>query len=99
MSEILDIAHDMALDLVKVGAMDEIAMRKMDALRLPPKPALKPDEYEAFKQLQEDRRSFTTVEPSSEKMAAFASARMDERHAHLDAVIILTAEHPKDRFR
>ena len=24
MSEILDIAHEMALDLVKVGAMDEI---------------------------------------------------------------------------
>lgn len=99
MSKILDIAHEMALDLVKVGAMDEITMRKMDALRLPPKPALKPDEYEAFKQLQEDRRSFTTVELSSEKMAAFASARMDERHAHLDAVIVLTAEHPKDRFR
>lgn len=44
MSEILDIAHDMALGLVKVGAMDEITMRKMDALRLPPKPALKPDD-------------------------------------------------------
>lgn len=43
MSEILDMAHEMALDLVKVGAMDEITMRKMDALCLPPKPALKPD--------------------------------------------------------
>lgn len=43
MSEILDMAHEMALDLVKVGAMDEITMRKMDALCLPPKPALKQD--------------------------------------------------------
>jgi putative transcriptional regulator len=31
MSEILDIAHEMARDLFKVGAMDEITMRKMDA--------------------------------------------------------------------
>ena len=37
MSEILDIAHEMAQDLFKAGAMDEITMRKMDALCLPPK--------------------------------------------------------------
>jgi len=44
MSEILDIARDMARDLVKVGAMDEITMRKLDALCLPSKPSLKPDD-------------------------------------------------------
>ncbi|MEO5347648.1 MAG: DNA-binding transcriptional regulator [Magnetococcus sp. YQC-9] len=37
MSEILDVAHEMARDLVKVGAMDEITMRKIDSLCLPPK--------------------------------------------------------------
>lgn len=46
-----------------------------------------PDEYEAFKRFQENRRSFVTVELSPEKMAALASARMDERHAHLDAIL------------
>jgi len=44
MSEILDIAHDMARDLVKVGAMDEITMRKLDALCLPPKRPLEPED-------------------------------------------------------
>ncbi|KWT74799.1 helix-turn-helix domain-containing protein [Candidatus Magnetominusculus xianensis] len=37
MSEILDIAHEMARDLVKVGAMDAVTMRQIDALCLPPK--------------------------------------------------------------
>lgn len=46
-----------------------------------------PDEYEAFKRFQENRRSFATVELSSEKMAAFTSTHMDERHAHLDAML------------
>lgn len=46
-----------------------------------------PDEYEAFKRFQENRRSFATVELSSEKIATFASAHMDERHAHLDAML------------
>ena len=32
MSEILDIAHEMAQDLFRVGAMDEITMREMEAL-------------------------------------------------------------------
>ncbi|MBU1170430.1 MAG: DNA-binding transcriptional regulator [Proteobacteria bacterium] len=36
MSEILNIAREMGQDLVKVGAMDEITMRKIDALCLPP---------------------------------------------------------------
>ena len=35
MSEILDIAHDMAKDLHEVGAMDDITMRVMDELCLP----------------------------------------------------------------
>jgi putative transcriptional regulator len=37
MSEILNIAHDMAKDLFKVRAMDEITMREIDTLCLPPK--------------------------------------------------------------
>jgi putative transcriptional regulator len=37
MSKILDVAHEMARDLVKAGAMDEVTMRKMDALCLPRK--------------------------------------------------------------
>lgn len=49
MSEILDIAHDMARDLVKVGAMDEITMRKLDALCLPPKQPLKPDDIQRIR--------------------------------------------------
>ncbi|MEO5327647.1 MAG: helix-turn-helix domain-containing protein [Magnetococcus sp. THC-1_WYH] len=44
MSEILDIAHDMARDLVRVGAMDDIAMHKLNALSLPTKPSLTPDD-------------------------------------------------------
>jgi putative transcriptional regulator len=44
MSEILDIAHEMARDLFKVGAMDEITMHKMDALCLPTKRPLKPED-------------------------------------------------------
>lgn len=39
MNEILDIAHEMAGDLFKVGAMDEATVCKMDALCLPPKRA------------------------------------------------------------
>ncbi|GAB0056791.1 hypothetical protein SIID45300_01103 [Candidatus Magnetaquicoccaceae bacterium FCR-1] len=37
MREILDVAHEMACDLAKVGALDEITMRQIDALCLPPK--------------------------------------------------------------
>lgn len=44
MSEILDIAHEMARDLFKVGAMDEMTMRKMDALCLPPKRPFQPED-------------------------------------------------------
>jgi putative transcriptional regulator len=44
MSEILDIAHEMAQDLLEAGAMDEITMRKMDALCLPVKHSFGPDD-------------------------------------------------------
>jgi len=44
MSELLDIANEMARDLFKVGAMDEITKRKIDALCLPSKPPLKPED-------------------------------------------------------
>ncbi len=44
MSEILDIAHDMARDLLKAGAMDEINMRKVKAPCLPPKRAFQPED-------------------------------------------------------
>jgi putative transcriptional regulator len=37
MSEILNIAHEMAQDLFKVGSMDEITMREMDKFCLTPK--------------------------------------------------------------
>ena len=37
MSDILDMAHDMAKDLHAVGAMDAITMRMMDELCLPKK--------------------------------------------------------------
>ncbi len=44
MSEILDIAHEMAQDLFRVGAMDEITKREIDALCLPPKQPFRPDD-------------------------------------------------------
>lgn len=44
MRELLDIAHEMACDLFKVGAMNEITMRKMDALCLPPKRPFRPED-------------------------------------------------------
>ena len=44
MSEVLDINHDMALDLLKAGAMDEMTMRKVNALCLPPKRAFRPED-------------------------------------------------------
>jgi putative transcriptional regulator len=44
MSEILKIAHEMGKDLFKVGAMDEITMRKLDALCLPQIRHFQPDD-------------------------------------------------------
>lgn len=44
MSEILDIAHEMAQDLFKAGAMDEVTMRTVEALCLPVKRSFGPDD-------------------------------------------------------
>ena len=44
MSEILDIAQEMAHDLFKAGAMDEITMRKVEKLCLPPKRPFQPED-------------------------------------------------------
>lgn len=44
MRDILDIAHDMAVDLHKAGAIDEITMRKVDALCLPTKRVFGPED-------------------------------------------------------
>jgi hypothetical protein len=42
------------------------------------------DEPRRFKQR---RRSFATAELSDERAQAIGASRMDERHAHLDAVL------------
>jgi PHD/YefM family antitoxin component YafN of YafNO toxin-antitoxin module len=44
------------------------------------------EDYEAFKQYKESRRSFATAELSEEKANAISASRMDPRHAHLDAM-------------
>ena len=44
MTEILDIANQMAQDLFKAGAMNEITMHTMDALCLPPKRSFRPED-------------------------------------------------------
>ena len=44
MSEILDIANEMARDLFKVGTMDEITLRKITALSLPTKRPLQAED-------------------------------------------------------
>jgi putative transcriptional regulator len=49
MSEILDIANEMARDLFKTGAMDEITVRKIDALCLPPKQPFKPKDIQRIR--------------------------------------------------
>jgi uncharacterized protein (DUF1786 family) len=46
-----------------------------------------PDDYEEFKRFRAQRHSFATAELSDEKIAAIAGARMDPRHAHLDALL------------
>jgi putative transcriptional regulator len=44
MSEILDIANEMARDLFKAGVMDEITFREIQALSLPTKKAYQPED-------------------------------------------------------
>lgn len=44
MSELLEAVHEMAQDLYKAGAMDEITMRQIDALCLPEKKTFLPED-------------------------------------------------------
>jgi hypothetical protein len=46
-----------------------------------------PDDYEEFKRFRAQRHRFATAELSDEKIEAIAGARMDPRHAHLDALL------------
>ena len=50
MSEILDIAHEMARGLFKAGAMDEITMRQVKALCLPPQREFRPEDIRRIRQ-------------------------------------------------
>ncbi len=49
MSEILDIANEMAKELFKVGAMDEITMRAVDALCLPTIRMFQPEDIQRIR--------------------------------------------------
>ena len=44
MSEILNIAHEIGKDLLKVGTIDEITIRKLDTLCLPQMPKFQADD-------------------------------------------------------
>lgn len=46
-----------------------------------------PEEYEAFRRFQADQRSFLTADLNEDEVAAIAESRMDERHAHLNALL------------
>lgn len=48
---------------------------------------VRPDEYEEFLRFKARRHAFATADLSDEKAAAIASARMDPRHEHLDALL------------
>jgi hypothetical protein len=45
------------------------------------------DEYEEFERFRAQRHSFATVDLPAEKVEAIGASRMDERHAHLDAML------------
>ncbi len=45
------------------------------------------EHYEAFKRFKEYRRSFPTAELPEAEAKAISAARMDGRHAHLDAML------------
>ena len=51
MSEIMNIAHEMAQDLFDVGALDEITMREIDALCLQPKRRLQPKDIRRIRKV------------------------------------------------
>ena len=42
---------------------------------------------EEFRRFKQRRRSFATAELSDERVQAICASRMDERHAHLDAML------------
>jgi hypothetical protein len=42
---------------------------------------------EEFRRSKQRRRSFATAELSDEAVQAIGASRMDERHAHLDAML------------
>lgn len=46
-----------------------------------------PSQYEEYQRFKQRRRSFATAELSDERGQAIGSSRMDERHAHLDAML------------
>lgn len=46
-----------------------------------------PEEYEAFQRFKAQRRSFATTDLSDAEAEAIAATRMDDRHAHLDALL------------
>jgi hypothetical protein len=46
-----------------------------------------PDEDEEFRRFEQRRRSFLTAELPDERARAIGASRMDERHAHLDAML------------
>jgi len=48
---------------------------------------VEPDEYEEFRRFKQRRRSFATADLSDERVQTIGSSRMDERHAHFDAVL------------
>ena len=49
MSEILNIAHETGQDLFKAGAMDEITMRRIEALCLPTKRPFRPENIQRIR--------------------------------------------------
>ncbi len=69
MSEILDIAHEMAQDLFKAGAMDEITMREIDALCLLAKRPIRSEASGA------SGRPTMSAKPSSPRCSAPARRR------------------------
>ena len=46
-----------------------------------------PVEYEEFRRLRDQRRSFATADLSEAKVKAIAGSRMGAEHAHLDALL------------
>ena len=49
-----------------------------------------PAAYEEFQRFWKQRRSFATAALSEDKVAEIAGARMDPRHAYLDAILLET---------